>query len=235
MQKNAWAAVCTTSDFCSILIGIVQVLLKGVDPASCSSSVCSQWVVGENGVLKPKRVNPNVYQPPSLKGRCGRHNSRRRSCVVTYPCVRAPFFFFCCLPCFAAVNCLHYISIFTNTCMWQMGGRAQKKKIHCFFLCACVRCTGRVSARFCSGLHGGCLCLCVAERKVEISAWQLWDSGCESRKSGSSRIKVRGAYSCGARTPTHTHAHKHEKQDRPSQTCTLLSHVLFKGPILHQF
>ncbi|XP_037648939.1 protein phosphatase 1 regulatory subunit 1B isoform X4 [Sebastes umbrosus] len=29
-----------------------------------------QWVVGENGVLKPKRViNPNVYQPPSLRGR----------------------------------------------------------------------------------------------------------------------------------------------------------------------
>ncbi|XP_057717130.1 protein phosphatase 1 regulatory subunit 1B isoform X2 [Corythoichthys intestinalis] len=26
-----------------------------------------QWVVGENGVLKPKRVNPNLYQPPSLK------------------------------------------------------------------------------------------------------------------------------------------------------------------------
>ncbi|XP_067333663.1 protein phosphatase 1 regulatory subunit 1B isoform X2 [Channa argus] len=26
-----------------------------------------QWVVGENGVLKPKRVNPSVYQPPSLK------------------------------------------------------------------------------------------------------------------------------------------------------------------------
>ncbi|XP_056143881.1 protein phosphatase 1 regulatory subunit 1B isoform X2 [Lampris incognitus] len=26
-----------------------------------------QWVVGENGVLKPKRINPNVYQPPSLK------------------------------------------------------------------------------------------------------------------------------------------------------------------------
>ncbi|KAL2100830.1 hypothetical protein ACEWY4_002591 [Coilia grayii] len=26
-----------------------------------------QWVVGENGVLKPKRANPNVYQPPSLK------------------------------------------------------------------------------------------------------------------------------------------------------------------------
>lgn len=32
------------------------------------SLVCQQWVVGENGVLKPKRVNPNVYQPPSLKG-----------------------------------------------------------------------------------------------------------------------------------------------------------------------
>uniref|UniRef100_A0A3P8NDK7 Protein phosphatase 1 regulatory subunit 1B n=1 Tax=Astatotilapia calliptera TaxID=8154 RepID=A0A3P8NDK7_ASTCA len=28
-----------------------------------------KWVVGENGVLKPKRVNPNVYQPPSLKDR----------------------------------------------------------------------------------------------------------------------------------------------------------------------
>ncbi|KAI1887233.1 hypothetical protein AGOR_G00187750 [Albula goreensis] len=26
-----------------------------------------QWVVGENGILKPKRVNPSVYQPPSLK------------------------------------------------------------------------------------------------------------------------------------------------------------------------
>ncbi|XP_014893302.1 protein phosphatase 1 regulatory subunit 1B isoform X3 [Poecilia latipinna] len=26
-----------------------------------------KWVVGENGVLKPKRVNQNVYQPPSLK------------------------------------------------------------------------------------------------------------------------------------------------------------------------
>ncbi|XP_057717133.1 protein phosphatase 1 regulatory subunit 1B isoform X5 [Corythoichthys intestinalis] len=26
-----------------------------------------KWVVGENGVLKPKRVNPNLYQPPSLK------------------------------------------------------------------------------------------------------------------------------------------------------------------------
>ncbi|XP_071263207.1 protein phosphatase 1 regulatory subunit 1B-like [Salvelinus alpinus] len=26
-----------------------------------------QWIVGENGVLKPKRVNSNVYQPPSLK------------------------------------------------------------------------------------------------------------------------------------------------------------------------
>ncbi|XP_010863840.2 protein phosphatase 1 regulatory subunit 1B [Esox lucius] len=26
-----------------------------------------QWVIGENGVFKPKRVNANVYQPPSLK------------------------------------------------------------------------------------------------------------------------------------------------------------------------
>ncbi|XP_041121815.1 protein phosphatase 1 regulatory subunit 1B [Polyodon spathula] len=26
-----------------------------------------QWVLGENGVLKPKRPNPCVYRPPSLK------------------------------------------------------------------------------------------------------------------------------------------------------------------------
>ncbi|KAG7317419.1 hypothetical protein KOW79_019717 [Hemibagrus wyckioides] len=26
-----------------------------------------QWVVGENGVLRPKRLNPSAYQPPSLK------------------------------------------------------------------------------------------------------------------------------------------------------------------------
>ncbi|KAK1877621.1 Protein phosphatase 1 regulatory subunit 1B, partial [Dissostichus eleginoides] len=32
-----------------------------------------QWVVGENGVLKPKRVNPNVYQPPSLRGFLNQH------------------------------------------------------------------------------------------------------------------------------------------------------------------
>uniref|UniRef100_A0A667YIU0 Protein phosphatase 1 regulatory subunit 1B n=1 Tax=Myripristis murdjan TaxID=586833 RepID=A0A667YIU0_9TELE len=36
-----------------------------------------QWVVGENGVLKPKRVNPNVYQPPSLKGRSGERERER--------------------------------------------------------------------------------------------------------------------------------------------------------------
>lgn len=33
------------------------------DPASHQV----KWVVGENGVLKPKRINQNVYQPPSLK------------------------------------------------------------------------------------------------------------------------------------------------------------------------
>ncbi|KAK3532258.1 hypothetical protein QTP86_013235 [Hemibagrus guttatus] len=31
------------------------------------STVNEGWVVGENGVLRPKRLNPNVYQPPSLK------------------------------------------------------------------------------------------------------------------------------------------------------------------------
>ncbi|XP_077474853.1 protein phosphatase 1 regulatory subunit 1B isoform X2 [Stigmatopora argus] len=26
-----------------------------------------QWMVGDNGVLRPKRGNPHLYQPPSLK------------------------------------------------------------------------------------------------------------------------------------------------------------------------
>lgn len=36
-------------------------------PEDDQSSHQVKWVVGENGVLKPKRVNQNVYQPPSLK------------------------------------------------------------------------------------------------------------------------------------------------------------------------
>ncbi|XP_077351409.1 protein phosphatase 1 regulatory subunit 1B isoform X3 [Festucalex cinctus] len=36
-------------------------------PEDDQSSHQVKWVVGENGVLKPKQVNPNVYQPPSLK------------------------------------------------------------------------------------------------------------------------------------------------------------------------
>ncbi|XP_041087276.1 protein phosphatase 1 regulatory subunit 1B-like [Polyodon spathula] len=32
-------------------------------------STTHQWVMGENGVLKPKRPNPCVYRPPSVKGR----------------------------------------------------------------------------------------------------------------------------------------------------------------------
>ncbi|XP_055366705.1 protein phosphatase 1 regulatory subunit 1B isoform X5 [Betta splendens] len=43
-------------------------LFRVADQASPDDDQSShQWVVGENGVLKPKRVNPNVYQPPSLK------------------------------------------------------------------------------------------------------------------------------------------------------------------------
>ncbi|XP_077413430.1 protein phosphatase 1 regulatory subunit 1B isoform X2 [Vanacampus margaritifer] len=43
-------------------------LFRVADQASPEDDHSShQWVVGENGVLKPKRVNPNVYQPPSLK------------------------------------------------------------------------------------------------------------------------------------------------------------------------
>ncbi|XP_013878287.1 protein phosphatase 1 regulatory subunit 1B isoform X2 [Austrofundulus limnaeus] len=36
-------------------------------PEDDQSSHQVKWVVGENGMLKPKRVNPSVYQPPSLK------------------------------------------------------------------------------------------------------------------------------------------------------------------------
>ncbi|KAI7798428.1 protein phosphatase 1 regulatory subunit 1B isoform X1 [Triplophysa rosa] len=43
-------------------------LFKVADQASPEDDISShQWVVGENGVLKPKRINPNIYQPPSLK------------------------------------------------------------------------------------------------------------------------------------------------------------------------
>ncbi|XP_077351433.1 protein phosphatase 1 regulatory subunit 1B isoform X6 [Festucalex cinctus] len=43
-------------------------LFRVADQASPEDDQSShQWVVGENGVLKPKQVNPNVYQPPSLK------------------------------------------------------------------------------------------------------------------------------------------------------------------------
>uniref|UniRef100_A0AAY4ARR1 Protein phosphatase 1 regulatory subunit 1B n=1 Tax=Denticeps clupeoides TaxID=299321 RepID=A0AAY4ARR1_9TELE len=47
-----------------------------------------QWVVGENGVLKPKRVNPNVYQPPSLKGRAVRDatSAAPHKHSFTHPC-----------------------------------------------------------------------------------------------------------------------------------------------------
>ncbi|KAL4659291.1 protein phosphatase 1 regulatory subunit 1B-like [Arapaima gigas] len=36
-------------------------------PSPEDDSFSHQWKVGENGVLKPKFVNPSVYQPPSLK------------------------------------------------------------------------------------------------------------------------------------------------------------------------
>ncbi|XP_048059027.1 protein phosphatase 1 regulatory subunit 1B isoform X2 [Megalobrama amblycephala] len=43
-------------------------LFKVADQTSPEDDITShQWVVGENGVLKPKRINPNIYQPPSLK------------------------------------------------------------------------------------------------------------------------------------------------------------------------
>ncbi|XP_058608925.1 protein phosphatase 1 regulatory subunit 1B [Onychostoma macrolepis] len=43
-------------------------LFKVADQTSPEDDISThQWVVGENGVLKPKRINPNIYQPPSLK------------------------------------------------------------------------------------------------------------------------------------------------------------------------
>uniref|UniRef100_A0A3B3ZDG3 Protein phosphatase 1 regulatory subunit 1B n=1 Tax=Periophthalmus magnuspinnatus TaxID=409849 RepID=A0A3B3ZDG3_9GOBI len=43
-------------------------LFRVADQASPDDDPSShQWVVGENGILKPKRINQNVYQPPSLK------------------------------------------------------------------------------------------------------------------------------------------------------------------------
>ncbi|XP_051729174.1 protein phosphatase 1 regulatory subunit 1B isoform X2 [Ctenopharyngodon idella] len=43
-------------------------LFRVADQTSPEDDITShQWVVGENGVLKPKRINPNIYQPPSLK------------------------------------------------------------------------------------------------------------------------------------------------------------------------
>ncbi|XP_007558137.2 protein phosphatase 1 regulatory subunit 1B isoform X2 [Poecilia formosa] len=42
-------------------------LFRVADQSPEDDQSTHQWVVGENGVLKPKRVNQNVYQPPSLK------------------------------------------------------------------------------------------------------------------------------------------------------------------------
>lgn len=43
-------------------------LFKVADQTSPEDDISNhQWVVGENGVLKPRRINPNIYQPPSLK------------------------------------------------------------------------------------------------------------------------------------------------------------------------
>ncbi|XP_064170615.1 protein phosphatase 1 regulatory subunit 1B-like isoform X1 [Anguilla rostrata] len=43
-------------------------LFRVADPSSPDDdSAPYQSAVGENGILKPKRVNQNVYQPPSLK------------------------------------------------------------------------------------------------------------------------------------------------------------------------
>uniref|UniRef100_A0A3Q2EB35 Protein phosphatase 1 regulatory subunit 1B n=1 Tax=Cyprinodon variegatus TaxID=28743 RepID=A0A3Q2EB35_CYPVA len=42
-------------------------LFRVADQSPEDDQSAHQWVVGENGVLKPKRVHQYVYQPPSLK------------------------------------------------------------------------------------------------------------------------------------------------------------------------
>ncbi|XP_062865322.1 protein phosphatase 1 regulatory subunit 1B [Trichomycterus rosablanca] len=43
-------------------------LFKVADqPSPEDDYTTNQWVVGENGILRAKRVNPNIYQPPPLK------------------------------------------------------------------------------------------------------------------------------------------------------------------------
>ncbi|XP_015217647.2 protein phosphatase 1 regulatory subunit 1B [Lepisosteus oculatus] len=37
------------------------------NPSPEEEHISHQWVVGENGILKPKRSNPCVYHPPSLR------------------------------------------------------------------------------------------------------------------------------------------------------------------------
>ncbi|KAJ8253766.1 hypothetical protein COCON_G00203780 [Conger conger] len=42
-------------------------LFRVADPSSPEDDSANQLAAGENGILKPKRVNQSVYQPPSLK------------------------------------------------------------------------------------------------------------------------------------------------------------------------
>ncbi|XP_056113764.1 protein phosphatase 1 regulatory subunit 1B isoform X2 [Rhinichthys klamathensis goyatoka] len=66
-------------------------LFKVADQTSPEDDISShQWVVGENGVLKPKRINPNIYQPPSLKDSqeqrgMAEHQSGMRKAGATAP------------------------------------------------------------------------------------------------------------------------------------------------------
>lgn len=175
---------------------------KKLCPDQCLA-FSSQWVVGENGVLKPKRVNPNVYQPPSLKGWYERHSFYRWwSCVLWFFLVFKSFF------CFTALRCRHFLLAFQR-CMWQMGGYAVKGFISFFFIaCARVICIGGFLPLFYNQQQGPYICVWRREegRKREIRVWQLWDTEWESRK-----VWIIQDYSqlCIQLWHTRTHTYRH--------------------------
>lgn len=125
-----------------------------------------QWVVGENGVLKPKRVNPSVYQPPSLKGR-----SKPLSFCRWWVCglwFILPFNSFPLLPRFAAVFIL--LALWCRwrereTCMWQMDSNKTLRSVSVHASCD-------VHASICLKKTLKKKSVCVCEKQIRVG--QLW-------------------------------------------------------------
>lgn len=157
-----------------------------------SLSLSLQWVVGENGVLKPKRVNPNVYQPPSLRGTVSSTTGGGR--MSWFVLVFASFVLY---RAFAAVDSpprsLCFMTAATNgTKVHVTDGLTRSKSLYFipFFACVTRSVTGMqlhvsmfpcVSALYCTLTQHDSQ-MCVWKRKREIRVWQLWDTKCESRK-----------------------------------------------------